>query len=89
MWISKKRYNEIIKERDNMAAIADKAVQQNGRLLTQWNEQLEFDKTLNEENRTLKQKFDEVSALADERYDEIVYLRERIAELERGEDDGK
>jgi hypothetical protein len=61
-----------------------------------WDEQLEFDKTLQEDNKALnnrnqelKQKLDEMSALADERYDEIIYLRERIAELERGEDDGK
>ena len=87
MWISKKKYNEIIKERDNFAAIADKAVKQNGRLLDYWHEQLEFDtmlnaenKALNNRNRELKQKLDEISALADERYDEIIYLRERIAE---------
>ena len=89
MWISKKRYNEIIKERDNLAAIADRAVTQNGRLLDRWQEQLDFDTMLNEENKELKEDLDEMSALANERYDEIIYLRERIAELERGEDDGK
>ena len=96
MWISKKKYNEILKDRDNLSAIADRAITQNGRLLNQWNEQLQFDQMLNEDikalnsrNQELKQQLDEMSALADERYDEIVYLRERIAELERGEDDGK
>jgi uncharacterized coiled-coil DUF342 family protein len=91
MWISRKKYNEIIKDRDNLAAIAGKAVEQNGRLLDHWHEQLEFDTMLNEENkalnkrnRELKQKLEEISALADERYNEIIYLRERIAELERG-----
>ena len=96
MWISKKRYNEIQKEREDLASIADRAITQNGRLLERWNEQLQFDQMLNEDikrlnsrNQELLQKLDEVSALADERYNEIVYLRERIAELERGEDDGK
>lgn len=96
MWISKKKYNEILKDRDNLAAIADRAITQNGRLLNQWNEQLQFDqmlnedvKTLNKRNQELSQKLDEMTVLADERYDEIIYLRERIAELEIGEDDGK
>ena len=96
MWISKKKYNEIIKERDNLAAIADRAITQNGRLLDQWNEQIQFDQRLSEDNKILinrnqelKRQLDEMSTLADERYNEIVYLRERIAELERGEDDGK
>ena len=91
MWISKKKYNEIIKAKDDIAAIADRAVEQNGRLLDYWHEQLEFDemlnaenKALNKRNRELKQKLDEMSALADERYEEIVYLRERITELEKG-----
>ena len=89
MWISRKKYNEIIKEKDNIAKICDVAVTQNGRLLDRWQEQLDFDTELNEENKQLKKALDEMSTLADERYNEIVYLRERIAELERGEDDGK
>lgn len=96
MWISKKKYNAMIKERDNLAAIADRAITQNGRLLDQWSEQLEFDQILNEDNKILinrnkelEQKLDEMSILADERYDEIIYLRERIVELERGEDNGR
>lgn len=96
MWISKKRYKEIQKERDDMAAIAGKAIAQNGRLLEQQKDNLDLCQALNEDNKALnnrnqelKQKLDEMSTLADERYDEIIYLRERIAELERGEDDGK
>ena len=89
MWISKKKYNEIIKEKDNIAKICDRAVAQNERLLERWQEQLDFDTELNEENKQLKKALDEMSALADERYEEIIYLRERIAELERGEDDGR
>ena len=89
MWISKKKYNEIIKAKDDMAKLCDRAITQNGRLLERWQEQLDFDTVLNEENKQLKQKLDKMSALADEYYNEIVYLRERIAELERGEDDGR
>ena len=89
MWISKKQYNEIIKEKDNIAQICDRAVAQNERLLERWSEQLDFDTELNKENKQLKQKLDKMSALADEYYNEIIYLRERIAELERGEDDGR
>ena len=96
MWISKKRYNEIQKEREDALALCGRTVAQNGRLLEQQedtldlcNELNEANKTLNKRHKELLQKFDEVSALADERYNEIIYLRERIAELERGEDDGK
>ena len=72
MWISKKRYNKIIKERDNFSAIADRAVTQNGRLLDRWHEQLEVDRALNEDNkilinrnRELEQKLDNISIIAD------------------------
>ena len=96
MWISKKRYNEIQKEREDTLALCGRAVAQNDRLLKQQKDTLDLcdalnaeNKALNNRNQELLQKLDEVSALADERYNEIVYLRERIAELERGEDDGK
>ena len=96
MWISKKRYNEIQKEREDALALSGRTIVQNGRLLEQQEDTLDLCHELNEENRALnsknqelKQQLDELFDIANGRYDEIVYLRERIAELERGEDDGR
>ena len=96
MWISRKKYNEIQKEREDALALCGRAVEQNGRLLEQQEDTLnlchelnEENKALNSRNQELKQQLDELFDIANGRYDEIIYLRERIAELERGEDDGK
>ena len=43
MWISKKKYNELIKQKDNFERIAFDAVQQNSRLLDQMQEMNETD----------------------------------------------
>ena len=96
MWISKKRYNKIQKDREDALALCGRTVEQNGRLLEQQKDTLnlcdelnEDNKALNKRNQELKQKLDELFDIANERYNEIVYLRERIAELEKGEDDGR
>ena len=84
MWINKKRYNGIQKEREDALALSGRTIVQNGRLLGEQEDTLNLCHELNKENKALKQKLEGISALADERYNEIVYLRERIVELERG-----
>lgn len=53
MWISKKRYNELIEQKNDFERIATNAVTQNGRLLDEWHEVLEEMKGIQELNRRL------------------------------------
>lgn len=38
MWISKKKYNELVAQKDDFERIATNAVAQNGRLLDEWHD---------------------------------------------------
>lgn len=53
MWISKKKYNELIKQKDDFERIAYDAVQQNGRLLEEMAKMNELQKEMNETDKGL------------------------------------
>lgn len=64
MWVNKKKYNELIKQKEELDKIATNAVAQNGRLLDGWHATLEEMKGIQEYNRCLQQRNEE---LIDER----------------------
>lgn len=66
MWISKKKYNEIVAERDKWDDIASRAVKQNGRLLEQWDATIEEMKGVQELNHQLAKHNDVLLAYAKE-----------------------
>ena len=41
MWISKKKYNELVEQKDDLERIATNALAQNSRLLDEWRESIE------------------------------------------------
>ena len=53
MWISKKKYNELVKQKDDFERIAYDAVQQNGRLLEEMARMNELQKEMNETDKGL------------------------------------
>ena len=53
MWISKKKYNELVKQKDDFERIAYEAVQQNGRLLEEMSKMNELQKHMNETDKGL------------------------------------
>ena len=53
MWISKKKYNELVAQRDDFERIAYDAVQQNGRLLEEMAKMNELQKEMNETDKGL------------------------------------
>lgn len=53
MWISKKKYNELIAQKDNYERIAYEAVQQNSRLLEEMARMNELHKQINETDQRL------------------------------------
>lgn len=55
MWISKKKYNELVKQRDDLNRIATDAVAQNGRLLNEWHAAIEEIKDIQRLNLRLQE----------------------------------
>ena len=53
MFIRKKKYNELQKQRDTFEGIAGRAVEQNGRILDGWRETLDELNEIQEMNRDL------------------------------------
>ena len=53
MWISKKKYNELVAQKDNFERIAYEAVQQNSRLLEEMAKMNELQKQMNETDKGL------------------------------------
>lgn len=53
MWISKKKYNELVAQKDDFERIAGEAVQQNGRLLEEMARMNELQKQMNETDKGL------------------------------------
>ena len=53
MWISKKKYNELVAQKDEFERIAYDAVQQNGRLLEEMAKMNELQKEMNETDKGL------------------------------------
>ena len=62
MWISKKKYNELVAQKNEFERIASDAVAQNGRLLDAWHETLEKMKDIQEFNHILVDRNEELSA---------------------------
>lgn len=62
MWISKKKYNELVKQKDDFERIAHNAVTQNGRLLDQWRDALDEMKSIQELNHQLVEHNEELLA---------------------------
>ena len=62
MWISKKKYNELVTQKDDFERIVGNAVAQNGRLLDQWHEAIEEMKSIQELNHLLVRRNDELLA---------------------------
>jgi uncharacterized coiled-coil DUF342 family protein len=62
MWISKKKYNELIEQRDEFNRIATNAVAQNGKLLDEWHEVMEEMKSIQTLNHQLIEHNDDLLA---------------------------
>ena len=71
MWISKKKYNELVAQKDDFERIAYEAVQQNGRLLEEMAKMNEFQKQMNETDKGLVE-------LNDALFVEIEGLKEKL-----------
>lgn len=66
MWISKKKYNELIAQKDDFERIASNAVAQNGRLLDEWHESIEKMKDIQKFNYTLVNRNEELVTRCEE-----------------------
>lgn len=66
MWISKKKYNELVAQRDDFNRIATDAVAQNGRLLEEWDAAIKEMKSIQELNHALVDHNEELVACCDE-----------------------
>ena len=63
MWIvSKKKYNELLKQKEDFERIATNAVAQNGRLLDEWDAAIKEMKSIQELNRQLVEHNEELLA---------------------------
>ena len=71
MWISKKKYNELVAQKDDFEKIAYEAVQQNSRLLEEMSKMNELQKEINETDKGLVE-------LNDELIVEIEGLKEKL-----------
>jgi predicted transcriptional regulator len=66
MWISKKKYNELVAERDNYNRIASETIQLNGRVIDSNARILEEMKGIQELNHCLQQRNEELLAHIEE-----------------------
>lgn len=55
MWISKKRYNELVAQKEDLERMATNALAQNGRLLDEWNAAIEEIKNIQRLNLRLQE----------------------------------
>lgn len=63
MWfVSKKRYNDLLKQKEDFERIAENAVTQNGRLLDDWDNAIKEMKSIHELNHQLVRRNDELIA---------------------------
>ena len=59
-FVSKKKYDELLKQKENFERIAEKAVTQNGRLLEDWNDVIKEMKSIQELNHQLAERNDKL-----------------------------
>lgn len=64
MWISKKKYNALLKQKEDFDRIATNAVAQNGRLLDEWGDAIKKMESIQELNHQLVKRNDELTARA-------------------------
>lgn len=62
MWINKKKYNELVKQKDDFERIATNTIAQNGRLLDEWHNAIEEMKSIQALNHQLIKHNDELLA---------------------------
>ena len=62
MFVSKRKYNELLEQKKDFERIANNVVAQNGRLLDQWQESIEKMKEIQEFNHALVGRNEELSA---------------------------
>jgi hypothetical protein len=96
MWISKKKYNELVAQRDDFERIASNAVAQNGRILDHWKEVMEemhdiqrFNHVLVDRNEKLAARCKELEAELDfaiKQRDYYYDLLEDTSEVEEKEE---
>ena len=82
MWISKKKYNELIEQKQNFERIASNAVAQNGRLLDHWKEVMEEMHDIQRFNHVLVDRNEELVAMVDEMRSALDTARRQVEELE-------
>ena len=80
MWISKRKYNALLEQKNDFERIAGNAVAQNGRLLDQWHEAIEEMKSIQELNHQLVRHNDELVARVKELEKQRDMWRERAEE---------
>ena len=84
MWfVSKKKYNELLKQKEDFERIASNAVAQNGRLLDEWKRVLEEMKDIQELNHQLVEHNDVLVAYTKELEKQRDTWRERAEEENR------
>lgn len=62
MWISKKKYNELVEQKNDLERIASNAVAQNGRLLDEWYNAIEEMKDIQRISHLIARRNDELAA---------------------------
>ena len=80
-FVSKKKYNELLKQKEDFERIATNAVAQNGRLLDEWGAAIEEMKSIQELNHRLARRNDELLARVKELEAEKEGLELRVAIL--------
>ena len=82
MWISKKKYNELIAERDNYNRIASETIQLNGRVIDSNTRILEEMKGVQELNHHLQRRNEELVAMIGEMQTALDTANRQIEELD-------
>jgi hypothetical protein len=77
MWISKKKYNELISERDNYHRIASETIQLNGRVIDSNERILEEIKGVQELNHNLQQHNDVLVAYTEDLKAKLDFMTEQ------------
>lgn len=82
MWISKKKYNALVAQKEDFDRIASNAVAQNGRLLDEWSTVLQEMKDIQRFNHVLVDRNEELAAMVDEMRSALDTARRQVEELE-------
>lgn len=83
MWISKKKYNALVAQKEDFERIASNAVTQNGRLLDHWKGVMEEMHDIQRFNHTLVDRNEELAAMVDEMRSALDTARRQVEELEQ------